>query len=220
MSNGTVDAASLLERARTADDELEARLFLAAAVGQAALTVGARSVLTGGTAADFYASSTLGTSEAYPLKWRPSQDVDVVVVSIEPFREARGPLLRALEALGMQPRYHGGTARGIDVPGVPYELEIVGDELSRDPRGERVVTVLLDGVAPLTVRSPEDVVLAYAESGWHLRHGGDWLRALAVYAAMKDRIDHDRLHDEAARRGQLEPLAAVLRQEPSPWRRV
>lgn len=218
MSPGPIDAASLLERARTSPDELEARLFLAAAVGQAAMAVGARSVLTGGTAADFYASSALGTSDAYPLKWRPSQDVDVVVISIEPYREARGPVLRELEKLGMKPRYVGGTARGVGVPNIPYELEIVGEELSRDPRGERVVTVLLDGEAPLILRSPEDVVLAYAESGWHLRHGGDWTRALAVYAAMKERLDHDRLLEEATRRGQTEPLAAVIRQEPAPWR--
>lgn len=215
-----MDAASLLERARTSRDELEVRLLLAACVGQAALAAGARSVLTGGTAADFYASSALGTSSAYPLKWRPSQDVDVVVLSIEPFREARGPLLSELEKLGMVPRYVGNTARAIDVPGVPYLLEIVGEELSRDPRGERVVTVLLDGETPLTIRSPEDVILAYAESGWHLRHGGDWLRALAVYSAMKDRLDHARMEEEAAKRGQLDPLAAVIRQEPSPWRNV
>lgn len=219
MSPGPIDAASLLERARGSEDELEVRLFLAAAVGQAALAIGARSILTGGTAADFYASSTLGTSTAYPLKWRPSQDVDVVVISLDPFREARAPLLRELEKLGMKPRYVGGTARAVDVPDLPYQLEIVGEELSRDPRGERVVTVLLDGEAPLILRSPEDVVLAYAESGWHLSHGGDWTRALAVYASMRDRIDHDRLQDEAARRGQLEPLAAIIRQEPSPWRK-
>lgn len=219
MSSGAIDAAFLLERARASPDELEARLFLAAAVGQAAMAVGARSVLTGGAAADFYASSALGTSEAYPLKWRPSQDVDVVVISLEPYREACGPLLHELERLGMRPRYLGETARAIDVPGVPYELEIVGEELSRDPRGERVVNVLLDGVAPLILRSPEDVVLAYAESGLHLRHGGDWTRALAVYAAMKGRIDHERLREEAERRGQLQALQLVLDQVPSPWRR-
>lgn len=214
MSNGRVDAASLLERARRATDDLEVRLLLAAAVQQAALAVGARMVLTGGTAADFYASGALGTSEAYPAKWRPSADVDVVVLSVQPWKEARTPLLRVLEQLGMSPRWMGDTARVVDVPGVPFTLEIVGEELNGDPKGERVVTVLLDGVAPLTIRGPEDVILAYAESGWHLRHGGDWTRALAIYATMRDRLDHARMHEEAQRRGQAEVLARIERQEP------
>jgi hypothetical protein len=214
MSNGAADAASLLERARAAEDELEARLLLAAAVQAAGLAVGARTVLTGGTAADFYASGTLGTSEAYPAMWRPSADVDVVAMSVEPWGEARVPLLKRLEELGLKPEWRAGTARVVEVPDFPFILEIVGEELSRDPKGERVVTVLLDSVAPLTIRGPEDVVLAYAESGWHLRHAGDWTRALAVYAAMKDRLDHARLHEEARRRGQSEVLARVERQEP------
>lgn len=214
MSNGPADAASLLERARASPDELEARLLLAAAVQRAGLEVGARTVLTGGTAADFYASGALGTSEAYPAMWRPSADVDVVVISIEPWQEVRSDLLKRLEALGLQPKYLGGTARVVEVPDFPFILEIVGDELSRDPGAERVVTVLLDEVAPVTLRGPEDVILAYAESGWHLRHGGDWTRALAVYATMKDRLDIPLLMKEAERRGQREVAERVLRQEP------
>jgi hypothetical protein len=214
MSNGPVDAASLLERARRAPDELEARLLLAACVQQAALEVGARMVLTGGTAADFYASSALGTSEGYPLKWRPSADIDVVVISIEPWKLVRKPVLRRLAELGMKPRYIGDTARVVDIPDFTFTLEIVGEELSGDPHGERVVTVLLDAVIPLTIRGPEDVILAYAESGWHLRHAGDWTRALAVYETMKDRLDLERMEEEARRRGQTHVLERVLRREP------
>lgn len=220
MSNGQDAAASSLERARASDDELEQRLWLAAAVQAAALAVGARMVVTGGTAADFYASGTLGTSGAYPAKRRPRADIDVVVIHIEPWKEARVPLLRQLEALGMRPRYVApDVARIVDVPGVPFALEIVGDESSRDPKGERVVTVLLDGIVPLTMRGPEDVILAYGESGWQFWHAGDWTRALAVYAAMKDRLDHARLEDEARRRGQSDVLVRIERIEPLPKRR-
>lgn len=219
MLRGTEDAASLLDRARRADDELEQRLLLAAAVQRAGLGVGVQSVLTGGTAADFYASGTLGTSEAYPLKWRPSADIDVVVLATHASGDARVTMLRELERLGLRPRWVGGSARVVDVPEFPFTLEIVGDELSRDPRAERVVTVLLDGAVPVTIRSPEDVILAYGESGWHLRHGGDWTRALAVYSAMRDRLDVPRMVDEATRRSQRAVLDAVMRLEPAPWRR-
>ncbi|GEM_PF-7088156 len=217
MSRGADDAASLLERARGEEDELASRLLLSAAVQAAGLAVGVRVVLTGGTAADFYAAGTLGTSEAYPALWRPSADVDVVVLAIEPYKPARDLMLRELERMGLKPRWSAGTARAIDVPDFPFLLEIVGEELGVG-RDERPITVLLDGTIPLTVRSPEDVILAYAESGWHLRHGGDWTRALAVYAAMRDRLDLEYLRDEAARRRQSAPLDAVMALRPSPWR--
>ena len=55
---------------------------------------------------------------------------------------------------------------------------------------------------------------AYAESGWHLRHTGDWTRALAVFTAMQDRLDLEWMRLEAARRGQGEVIERVLRREP------
>lgn len=211
---GQAAAASLLERARAERDDLAARMLLAAAVQQVALSVGARSILTGGTAVDFYASKALGTSEGYPNKWRPSADVDLVVMSVEGRASVRKDLLAGLVALGMRPRWFGDTARMVDVPDFPFLLEIVGDELNRDPKAERVITVLVDGKWPVTLRGPEDVILSYGESGWDTYHHGDWERALAVYAAMKDRLDVPFLHEEAARRKKTQILESIVRMEP------
>lgn len=210
--------ASLLERARRASDSLDARLFLAAAVQRVALGVGARSVVTGGTAVDFYAAGATGTSEALPLKWESSGDVDLVVLSVDGWGDLKHDVLAALSArLGLQQRF-AGIPRVVDVPDFPYGLELVGSELNGDPKGERVFTVLLEGEHPISFRGPEDVILAYAESGWHMRHTRDWERALAVYAAMKDRVDLPWLVREAERRRKGEVLRAVMGLQPSPWR--
>src|SRR5437763_17182720 len=76
------------------------------------------------------------------------------------------------------------------------------------------MTILIDDRVPLEVRSPENVILAYSESGWHLRHTGDWTRALAVYTAMADRLDVEWMRLEAARRGQGDVPERVMRREP------
>lgn len=213
-------AASLLNRARSARDSLDSRLLLAAAVQRVALSVGARTVVTGGTAVDFFAAGATGTSESLPAKWQASGDVDVVVFAVEGWADVKPDVLRALETqLGLQPYSNlPGVARVVDVPNYAYGLEFVGRELRGDERAERVYTVLLDGEHPVTFRGPEDVILSYAESGWHLHHDRDWERALAVYAAMKDILDMRFLVEEAGRRRQTQPIDAVLKQHPSPWR--
>lgn len=208
---------SILERARATSDDLEARLLLAAAVAQAGREIGARVVLTGGSAADLYATGALGTSAAYPALWRPSGDVDVIVLSVPPWRPTRTALLDRLERMGLEPRYFTDTARVVMVPDFPFYLEIVAEEFGGRERDERSMTILVDGRVPLDVRSPENVILAYGESGLHLRHSGDWTRALAVYAAMKPRLDVEWMKHEAARRGQTEMLDLVLAMRPSPW---
>lgn len=212
-------AVSLLERARAARDSLDARLLVAAAVTRVALEVGCRAVVAGGTSVDFFAAGATGTSEGLPAKWETSGDVDVVVLAVDPGASARADVLSALESrLGLRPRYHGpGHARVVDVPDFGYGLEIVGTELRGDPRGSRVFTILIDGVHPVHFRGPEDTILSYAESGWHMRHGRDWERALAVYAAMKDHLDVRWMVEEAARRGYGDALDAVMKQRPSPW---
>ncbi|MEA3201962.1 MAG: hypothetical protein QOE90_3390 [Thermoplasmata archaeon] len=210
MSRSPEGAAALLAKARAAGDDLEARLLVAAAVSEAGREVGARVVVTGGTAADFYATSAVGTSAAYPALWRPSGDIDVIVLAIGTWTPAREALVARLRELGMVPR----GARALDVPGVPFYVEIVADELGSRAREERTMTVLLDGTTPLELRSPENVILAYAESGWHLRHTGDWTRALAVFAAMKERLDLAWMRNEAERRGQTEALERVLAMKP------
>lgn len=215
---GPAVEAFLLERARRATDSLDARLFLAAAVQRVALTVGARSVVTGGTAVDFYAAGATGTSEALPLKWQASADVNLVVIAVNGWSDLKLDVIAALEArLGLKQRF-AGIPRVVDVPDFAYGLELVGSELNGDPRGERVFTVMLEGEHPISFRGPEDVILAYAESGWHMRHARDWERALAVYAAMKPHLDVPWLVREAERRRKGEVLRAVMEQRPSPWR--
>lgn len=214
MSASPESPEALLRRARATTDDLEARLILAAAVAQAGREVGVGVVLTGGTAADFYATSALGTSAAYPALWRPSGDIDVVVLSVGTWKPARVTLLARLEAMGLVPRYAGDTARAVDVPDFPFYLELVSEELGSRGRDERTMTVLIDGRTQLDVRSPENVILAYAESGWHLRHTGDWTRALAVFTAMRERLDLEWLRLEAERRGQSDVIDRVERREP------
>lgn len=213
-------AASLLERARAARDSLDARILLAAAINRVALEIGTRAVVSGGTAVDFYAAGATGTSEGYPVKWAPSGDVDVVVLSVDGSRATAADLREALASrLGLKPRYHG-TPRVIDVPDFAYGLDIFASELERDPKGERVLTILVDDVHPVHFRGPEDSILAYAESGYDTRHSRDWERALAMYAAMKDRLDLPWMIAEADRRGQRAVLDAVLAMKPSPWRKT
>lgn len=214
MSEPPEAPASLLRRAAATTDDLEARLLTAAAVAEAGREVGVRVVVTGGTAADFYATGALGTSAAYPALWRPSGDIDVIALSIGEWKPARDVLLDRLRALGLVPRYFSGVARALDVPGVPFYVELVSEELGTRGREERAMTILIDARTPLEVRSPESVILAYGESGWHLRHTGDWTRALAVYSAMRERLDMAWLHEDAARRGLSETIARIERMEP------
>ena len=216
-SPGLRAAADLLARARTTRDNLASRMLVAAAIEQVAMTIGARAILTGGTAVDFYASHAFGTSEGYPVKWRPSADVDIVVMKVEGPGDPRAGMIDALVKLGLKPRWFGDTARIIDIPDYPFTLEIVGDELNRDPEAKHVLTVLLDDRWPVTLRGPEDVILAYAESGLHMRHRGDWERALGVYEAMRDRLDMAWMVEEAKRRGQSRALDLVTALTPTPW---
>lgn len=209
------DPKSLLARARRTTDDLEARLLLGAAVAEAGRECGVRAVITGGTAADFFATGALGTSAAYPALWRPSSDLDVVVVSVGEWKPAREALIERLVAIGLRPRYLSpGQARIVDVPDFPFYLELVSEELGSRERDERTMTLLIDDRVPLEIRSPENVILAYAESGWHLRHTGDWTRALAVFTAMAERLDVEWMRLEAARRGQGGVLERVMRREP------
>lgn len=205
---------ALLAKAAASVDDLEARLLLAAAVSQAGREVGVRVVVTGGTAADFYASGALGTSAGYPALWRPSGDIDMLALSVGEWKPARLTLMKRLVELGLQPRGPLEWTRSLDAPNVPFYVELVAEEMGDRYREERTMTVLLDGATPVEMRSPENVILAYGESGLHLRHTGDWTRALAVHAAMKDRLDVEWMRAEAARRGQSEMLSRVERREP------
>lgn len=213
------DRAKLLaEKAKRTTDDLEARLLMAAAVAQAGREVGVRVVLTGGTAADFYVSGALGTSAGYPALWRPSGDIDLIVLSVPSWGPGRKALQERLVGMGMEPHLFQETAREFDVPGFPFYIELVADELGDRGREERTMTILLDGEHALELRSPENVILSYGESGWHLRHSGDWTRALAVFSAMRDRLDLAWMELEAKKRGQSAMLEHVTALHPLPGR--
>ena len=215
MSSRDQVAVSLLERARAEPDPLAARLLLSASVQRVARSVGAHAVVSGGTAVDFYAAGAAGTSEAWPAKWAASHDVDVVAMPVRRYESVHERLLHALEdQLGLRPEWHVGTARIVRVPDFPFGLDLVGDELHGDPLGERVFTVMVDDLHPVAFRGPEDVVLAYAESGWDTYHARDWERALAVARAMRDRLDVAWMLDESQRRGKRHLVEAILRGEP------
>lgn len=214
MSSESDVAASLLERARKTRDPLAARMWLAAAVSEVGETIGVRAVVTGGTAVDFYVAGALGTSEGWPAAWSGSYDVDVVALATSGGKDARRDLFQALEKnLGLRPIYEG-IYRAVEVPGFAFGLEIVGDRLTHDPDGARVVTVRLDGKHRVLLRGPEDVVLAYVEGAVSSRHRGDWTRALAVHRAQRDIIDEAYLRAAAARLGVAEPIERVIAGRP------
>ncbi|HWG92526.1 MAG TPA: hypothetical protein VNZ52_16895 [Candidatus Thermoplasmatota archaeon] len=216
-------AVALLERARRTRDDLEARLLLAAAVQRAAEGVGVLSVVTGGTAVDFYVAGASGTSATYPLAWRASADVDLVAVSVKGSGDARRRVKEAVrDVLGMQVASLGRTADGVELldralylEGFGYGVEIVADEVAGDPRAERVWTVEVDG-HPVTLQGPEDTLIAYAESGWHFHHPRDWERALGIFAAMKDEMDLAYLQKRARERHMPRVLAEAMAIHPLP----
>lgn len=218
MLPGPSVAVSILERARASADPLEARMLLAAAVSFVGLVQGIRVVVTGGTAVDFYVAGALGTSDGWPVAWQGSADVDIVALAAEGGVQARRDLFHALEReLALRPVFDG-IFRAVRVPDFPFGLEIVGESLTHDPRGARVVTVRIDGEHPVALRGPEDVVLAYAEGAAATRHRGDWTRALTVFHAQQARIDLVYLRDMAARLGIAPAIEEVIAGRPMPVR--
>jgi len=143
----------------------------------------------------------------------------------EPFRQADHPPAMQVGQLGFELQDWGRSADGreeigrtIDVPDFGFGLEIVGDELHADPLGEHVVTVDVEGQL-VALRGPEDIIIAYAESGWDTHHAREWERALAVFRAMRESLDMDRLRRRAAERRMPAVLDEVLHQRPLPSER-
>ncbi|MHB8605924.1 MAG: nucleotidyl transferase AbiEii/AbiGii toxin family protein [Thermoplasmatota archaeon] len=217
-------AASLLEKARKSRDDLDARLLTAAATQRVADALGIQLIVTGGTAADFYAAGAAGTSAAYPPGWRASADIDLVVLRVRGSLATVNELHEALQArLGAIPERvttnpdgSKSYSRQLTFPDSIYGIDLVGDSLNRDPNAERVITIEVED-QPVTVRGPEDTLLTYGESGWHLRHGHDWERALAVARTMRDELDLAYMRRVAKERGIEAVLDAILAQrEPPP----
>ncbi|MCA1819548.1 MAG: hypothetical protein LC620_05785 [Halobacteriales archaeon] len=214
-------AASLLAKARSVvdTDDLGARLLLAAAVTRVAERAAVRPIVTGGTALDFYVARAT-KSRGYPPGWEVSRDVDVVA-----FEAGGGAGTRRLQEAvvgGLGGRVDSASrdadgremwGRGMTIPGLPIGLEVVGDELHLDPRGEHVTTVEVEG-QPAYLRGPEDVLVSYAESGWDTWNAREWERALAVWRAMREDLDVEYLRRQAATRRMSGVLREVMEQRP------
>ncbi|MBI4393312.1 MAG: hypothetical protein HY556_05880 [Euryarchaeota archaeon] len=219
-------AVSLLDKARRSTDDLEARLLLTAALQRIADSLGLQLVVVGGTAVDFYAAGAAGTSAGYPKKWQASRDVDLVALSLRASSASENQLRRRLEAeLGIDPEPFApdddgrvSYRRGLTVPDFQHGVEIVANELRGDPKAERVFTVEIES-QPVVLRGPEDVLVAYAESGWDLYDGRDWERALAVWRTMEQEMDVDYLRRRAIDRRMPGVLEEVIAQRPLPDRR-
>lgn len=223
MSSGNPDRATrLMRKARDARHDLTARLLLAAAVQAVADGVRARAIVVGGTALDYHVAEVAGHSPTYPEKWRPSRDLDVVAVTVKG-DDAQRALKEALrDALGFQPNVLGEDASGrvmygrdVEVPDFRYPIEIVSGDAGPGTSTERVVTLEVEG-QDVYLWSPEDTLLAYAESGWHLRDRRDWERAIAVARVYRDELDREYLERRARERGMPRALETALRVEPLP----
>ncbi|MHB8584897.1 MAG: hypothetical protein ACYDDF_03555 [Thermoplasmatota archaeon] len=214
-------AASLLAKAREATgvDGLYGRMLVAAAVAHAAEGSGIEPIVVGGTAADFYIAGA-AMSRGLPAGWEVSLDLDLVALAIRggDARRRLGALVR--EKLLFRPDLKAKDSfgnefygRGFTIPGVPVGLEIVDDELDADEKGEHVVTVEVEK-HPVRLRSPEDVLVNYAESGWDTWQGRDWERALAIWRVQKPAMDMIYLRQQAAARRIPGVLEAVVDQKP------
>lgn len=217
-------AVRLVEQAKRVTDDLQARLFLAAAVERIAARIGLRSIVSGGTAVDYYVGGATGTSGSYPAKWRASGDIDLVVVSVDEGYAAADRLALALEKeVGFEPMRAGRDAdgrevllRGLHVPGFGYGVEIVATELIGDPM--HVWTVEVDG-HEVHLRGPEDCLLQYAESGWDTHASHEWTRALAIASAMRDDLDLAYLRRKAEERRMPQVLEHALSTRALPEKR-
>lgn len=172
--------------------DLDARLLLGAAI-TALAPEGARPIIVGGTAVDFWAADTTGGSLEPSKLIRASQDIDIVVLG---YFGDDGRLRRALHESKMFRRTSDKLpvedCRGWIGTKYPVLVEVIDDELAGDP--ERVATVEIGaGVAYLWGK--EDTLWQYAENSMRDRH--DWARALAIRGAQE--LDWDYIAELATR---------------------
>ncbi len=205
-----------------ATDSLRSRLLVAATATTLLAEQGWELLVVGGTAVDLYVGGALGTSDSYPADWKESGDIGTIVLQGLSGVDTR-KAVAALTAKGFQTDHLNRTAVW---PGIPFILDFVGFGFPDDYSPDHVFRFYdegLDtaGVKPLAVAGPEDILFDYMESGHRVRHQRDWLRALAVAAAMADALDLGYLVGKAEWRGlgTLDALERLLRGEPLSLRR-
>lgn len=205
-------------RALVGEDELEARLTLASLVTRHLAEIDQQAVVVGGTAVDLYVSGGLGSSESYPPGWRESLDIDTIVLHAQGVGSTSKARDRLLEA-GFET---GPTGASFLIDGVPYPIDVVGDELPDDYSEDHLQPVRYDTWAPLSLPrvwlvGPEDLLFDYMESGVDTRHQRDWTRALAIAQAMEAQLDLGYLVSKAHWRREgayVEPLERLLAGQP------
>lgn len=196
-----------LDKAQAAIDDrrdLDAKLFLAAAVTLIAEDQGLTPIVTGGTCVDFYAAETVDSGARLPMQWKPSLDGDMVTLGTTSYGNARR-LRRALSDHGFTPSGGDGSddaierERGWKHPDVPIPVEVIGEAFVGDPT--RTVRLEIDGFH-LTLRSPEDTLFEHLD--WAVDTGDQrsWTRALAIAKAQDDDLDGSYLRALAEEQGE------------------
>lgn len=209
------------DRARAALDEgrnLDAKLFLAAAITLVARDHGITPVVTGGTCVDFYAAETVESGPRLPLQWKASQDIDLVTLGTNSYGNAKR-LRRAIHEAGFEPSGGETTEEAIGqerswkYPEIPIPVEVIAEAFAGDPN--RTVELEVNGFT-LVLRSPEDTLFEHLD--WAVDTGDQrsWTRALAIADAQADELDRAYLRAMADDRGEayVEALDRCLAGEP------
>lgn len=202
--SGFAELADAAWQASKAGRDLDARLLLGAAVTTLA-PKGARPVIVGGTAVDFWAADTTGGSLEPSRLIRASQDVDIVVAGF--YGDAKKLRLAMLASGNFKPASDGiapESCRAWIGTSMPIMVEIIGDELAGDP--DRVATVDI-GDGTVYLWGIEDTLWQYAENTVSQRDRNDWARALAIAGAQEPDWDYIKSLAEAS---QMEFLVEAL----------
>ncbi len=201
-------AASLFAKAKeafAANQDLDARLLVAAGLTALGEPLGIKPVVVGGTAVDFYAASTTPRGLERSTAIAGSQDLDVVAVGLygdaATFRRALA--VNGFTRVGAIPV---DACRGWLLAGAGILVEVLGGDLAGSE--DRVVAIEVDdGVAYLW--GPEDTVWQYAENAWSMRERPAWERARVISATQE--LDWDYLEEIVAREGKPLAIIACLR---------
>jgi hypothetical protein len=183
--------------------DLDAKLFLAAAITVLAREEGLTPVVTGGTSVDFYAAEAVESGARLPLRWKASQDVDIVTLGTGSYGRAKR-LRRALYEAGFEPSSDDTSQeaiereRGFKHPEIPIPVEVIAEAFEGDP--DKTVELAVDGFTVI-LRGPEDTLFEHVEWVVHTDDQRSWTRALAIAKAQADELDEDYLQARAEELG-------------------
>lgn len=199
VSDAFDEARAALEDRR----DLDAKLFLAAAITLVGREEGLTPVVTGGTSVDFYAAEAVESGARLPLQWTASQDVDIVTLGTGSYGKAKR-LRRALYEAGFQPAGDDTSPeaiereRGFKHPDIPIPVEVIAEAFEGDP--DKTVELAVDGFTVI-LRGPEDTLFEHLEWAVDTDDQRSWTRALAIGKAQADELDEDYLRALAEERG-------------------